>query len=126
MNGLCLMCLSPWSIKKDLQCYKVDVVEDVVKEVSPSESPLLPIEYILVSFIDTVEEGQVKEVEYVHVISKSETLSNSESSVRVAIKALKFKILEMKENPPQLKLSLLRKQPKLPDLVWNPLSSLTK
>lgn len=86
--------------KEDLQCYIVDVVEDVDEEMSPSESPLSPIEYIAVNFIDTIEEGQVKEVEYVRVKSKSETLSNSKSSVLVEIKAQKFKILEMKENHP--------------------------
>lgn len=43
--------------KENLQCYKVDVVEDVVEEVSPSESPLLLIKLIMVNSIDTIEEG---------------------------------------------------------------------
>ncbi|XP_050920448.1 uncharacterized protein LOC127138087 [Lathyrus oleraceus] len=60
--------------KENLQHYKVDVVENIVEEVSPSESHFLPIEYIMANSINMIEEIQDKEVkEYVHVISKSET-----------------------------------------------------
>lgn len=38
------------------QCYRVDVVEYVVEEVSQSESPLLPIERVIMNSIDTIEE----------------------------------------------------------------------
>lgn len=53
----------------------------------------------MVNYIDTIEERKDKEVmEYVHVISKSETLSKLEPSVFVSTKDPKFKILEVKEN----------------------------
>lgn len=47
--------------KENLQCYSVDVIKDVIEEVSQSESTLLHIEYIMVNSIDTIEEGQDKE-----------------------------------------------------------------
>lgn len=49
-----------------------------------------------------------------------------EPRVLVATKAQKINIIEVKENPPQSNLSLLRKQPKPPGRVWTPLSSLKK
>lgn len=54
----------------------------------PSESPLLPIEYVRVNSIETMEKRQDKKVkEYMHVISKSEALRVHEASVLVSIKA---------------------------------------
>lgn len=61
-----------------------------------------------------------------HVISTREALSTSEPSVLVSTKIQKFKILEVKENPPQPKLALSRKKPRPPDRIWNPLFSLKK
>ena len=79
----------------------------------------------MINYFDTVEEGQDKEVkEYVHVISKSETLSNPKPSVLVSSKVKKFKIFYMKGNSPQSKLALLRKQPRSPDRTCSPLSNL--
>lgn len=69
----------------------MDVVEDVIEEVSPSESPLLPIEDIMGNSIDTIKEEKNKEFkEYVHVISKRETLITPESNVLVSTKVQKF------------------------------------
>lgn len=42
------------------QCYYVDLVKYVVEEVSQNESPLLPIKWVIVNFIDTIEEGHDK------------------------------------------------------------------
>lgn len=110
--------------KENPQCYKVD---DVVKEVSLSESHLLSMEHIMIKFINMMDEGKDKEVkEYVHVISKSETLSNHEPDVLVSSKVQKIKIFDVKEKPQQSKHALWRKQPKPPDQVWHPLSSLKK
>lgn len=46
--------------KENPQWYEVDVVEDVVEEVSPSESPLLPIDSIMVNSIEMIEKRQDK------------------------------------------------------------------
>lgn len=43
---------------KNLQCYRVDAVEEVVKEMSQSESSLLPIKRVIVNSIDTIKERQ--------------------------------------------------------------------
>lgn len=37
------------------QCYQVDAVEDVGEEISLKESPLFPIEYVMVNSINVVE-----------------------------------------------------------------------
>lgn len=48
---------------KNLQCYRVDVVEEVVKEMSQSESSLLPIKRVIVNSTDTIKETQDRVVE---------------------------------------------------------------
>lgn len=43
-------------------CYRVDVVDDVGGGMSQKESPLLPIKYIMVNYIDTLAKGRDKQV----------------------------------------------------------------
>lgn len=85
---------------ENFQCYRVNIVE----EVSPSDSPFLPIEYVMVNYIDIVEKVHYKEVkEYVNFVSKSEALSNPRPRVLVSTEAQKSNIVEMKKLPPHMK-----------------------
>ncbi|PNX67980.1 hypothetical protein L195_g063771, partial [Trifolium pratense] len=45
------------------QCYKVDVIEEVVEDVSVEETPSFPLERVIVNSIDDLEEEWDKEIE---------------------------------------------------------------
>jgi hypothetical protein len=45
------------------QCFKVDVIEKVVKDVLVEETPPLPLERVIVNYIDDLEEEWDKEIE---------------------------------------------------------------
>ncbi|CAJ2639773.1 unnamed protein product [Trifolium pratense] len=45
------------------QCFKVDVIEEVVEDVSVEETPSLPLERVIVNSIDDLEEEWDKEIE---------------------------------------------------------------
>ncbi|CAJ2662794.1 unnamed protein product [Trifolium pratense] len=45
------------------QCYRVDVIENIVEETSRVETPVLPMENVIVNSITLVDKGQEKEIE---------------------------------------------------------------
>ncbi|CAJ2637538.1 unnamed protein product [Trifolium pratense] len=45
------------------QCFKIDVIEEVVEDVSVEETPSLPLERVIVNSIDDLEEEWDKEIE---------------------------------------------------------------
>ncbi|MCI84587.1 hypothetical protein A2U01_0105865, partial [Trifolium medium] len=49
--------------EEEPQCYRVDVVEEVVEDVFVEETPSLPLERVIVNSIDDLEEEWDREIE---------------------------------------------------------------
>ncbi|MCI31987.1 hypothetical protein A2U01_0053199, partial [Trifolium medium] len=48
---------------EDLECYRVDIVEEVVEDVFAEETPTPPLERVLVNSIDDLEKEWEREIE---------------------------------------------------------------
>ncbi|CAJ2636700.1 unnamed protein product [Trifolium pratense] len=115
------------------QCYKVDVIEEVVEDVLVEETPSLPLERVIVNSIDDLEEEWDKEIEIclrqLESCKEEEAQKDFENVYAVEEKAsgkedLKVTIPELKELPPHLKYVFLGEDASQPAIISSRLSSL--
>ncbi|CAJ2653039.1 unnamed protein product [Trifolium pratense] len=115
------------------QCYKVDVIEEVVEDVLVEETPSLPLERVIVNSIDDLEEEWDKEIEIclrqLEACKEEEAQKDLENVYAVEEKAsgkedLKVTIPELKELPPHLKYVFLGEDASQPAIISSRLSSL--
>ncbi|CAJ2644746.1 unnamed protein product [Trifolium pratense] len=115
------------------QCYKVDVIEEVVEDVLVEETPSLPLERVIVNSIDDLEEEWDKEIEIclrqLEACKEEEAQKDFENAYAVEEKVsgkedLKVTIPELKELPPHLKYVFLGEDASQPAIISSRLSSL--
>jgi hypothetical protein len=115
------------------QCFKVDVVEEVVKDVFVEETPSFPLERVIVNSIDDLEEEWEKEIEIclrqleaLPEETKPQVLESSlaleeKKDVEEGAKAI---IPELKELPSHLKYVFLGGDPTYPAIISSGLTAL--
>ncbi|CAJ2669261.1 unnamed protein product [Trifolium pratense] len=108
------------------QCYKVDVIEEVVEDVLVEETPSSPLERVIANSIDDLEEEWDKEIEIclrqLEACKEEETQKDFEKVYAVEEKAsgkenLKVTIPELKELPPHLKYVFLGEDASQPAII---------
>ncbi|CAJ2663002.1 unnamed protein product [Trifolium pratense] len=115
------------------QCYKVDVIEEVVEDVLVEETPSLPLERVIVNSIDDLEEEWDKEIEIclrqLEACKVEETSKDFENVYAVEEKESvkedpKDTTPELKELPSHLKYVFLGEDSSQPAIISSELSSL--
>ncbi|GAU41120.1 hypothetical protein TSUD_288100 [Trifolium subterraneum] len=112
------------------QCYRVDVIDDIVQETSQNETPELPIERVIVNSINTKEESLEKEVEEcVRQLeaSQSEKVKRKIEDLNVDKPSESKKEVsapELKELPKHLKYVFLGEELMQPAIISSSLSAL--
>jgi hypothetical protein len=115
------------------QCFKVDVIEEVVEDVLVEETPVSPLERVIVNSIDDLEEEWDREIEIclrqleaspieeTSAVKEEISIQETKGSVQ---KELKVTIPELKELPSHLKYVFLGGKSSHPAIVSSALSSL--
>ncbi|CAJ2652694.1 unnamed protein product [Trifolium pratense] len=115
------------------QCFKVDVIEEVVEDVSVEETPSLPLERVTANSIDDLEEEWDKEIEIclrqLEACKVEETSKEFENVYAVEEKESvkedpKDTTPELKELPSHLKYVFLGEDSSQPAIISSELSSL--
>ncbi|GAU51100.1 hypothetical protein TSUD_411810 [Trifolium subterraneum] len=115
------------------QCFKVDVIEEVVEDVLIEETPSPPLERVIVNSIDDLEEEWEREIEIclrqLEACKVQETLNEVEDVVvqkeKESVKEeSKTTTPELKELPPHLKYVFLGEDSSHPAIISSELNTL--
>ncbi|CAJ2663201.1 unnamed protein product [Trifolium pratense] len=115
------------------QCYRVDVIENIVEETSRVEKPVLPMENVIVNSITLVEKGQEKEIEEcvrqlealeVEKVQKKIEDLNVTRSGELKEEASAPSAPELKELPTHLKYVFLSEKSMHPAIISSSLNAL--